>query len=108
MAIELTDNAVSAIKRFREKEEGPVAGLRLQVADGGCAGMSYLLNFDQEIKANDQVFEKDGVKVLCDLTSYMFLNGTELDYSEDLERSGFVFKNPNASHSCSCGSSFSA
>jgi len=108
MAIELTGNAVNAIKRFRENESGPVAGLRLQVADGGCAGMTYLVNFDSEIKAQDHVFEKDGVKILCDSASYMFLNGTEVDYSEELTGAGFVFKNPNAASSCSCGTSFSA
>ena len=108
--ITITDKAVSEIKRIQSND--PTASnsaLRVMVVGGGCSGMSYKLGFDnQPAAANDKVFEKDGVKVIVDPKSFLFISGTELDFTDGLNGTGFVFKNPNAATSCSCGESFSA
>lgn len=78
------------------------------VRGGGCSGMNYVLGFDNQLSEDDQVFEQDGIKLVCDMKSYLYLNGTEIDYEDGLNGSGFVFKNPNAKRSCGCGQSFSA
>ena len=83
-------------------------GLRLGVIGGGCSGLSYQVKFDGRQRANDKVFEFDGVKVFIDPKSYVYLDGLKLDYQESLIQSGFVFDNPNAKKSCSCGTSFVA
>src|SRR5690606_869474 len=109
--IVLSDNAVGEIKRIRASEAQPEqVVLRVRVVGGGCSGMSYKLGFEKEseIQGGDKVFEKDGVKVVVDPKSYLFLQGTELDYSGGLNGKGFVFNNPNATRTCGCGSSFSA
>lgn len=106
MAISISDSARDAVQRFQAKEKGPVAGLRVSVAGGGCSGLTYKVSFDTEVRPGDKVFEKDGVKLLCDLKSYLYLNGTELDYVDDLNGARFVFHNPNAVKTCSCGTSF--
>lgn len=107
--IQMTDKAVLEIKRILEKDslaEGNF--LRVMVVGGGCSGMSYKLGFDnQPIAAQDKTFEKDGVKVVCDSKSYLYLAGTELDFTDGLNGTGFVFNNPNAKRNCGCGSSFS-
>ena len=107
--IEITDKAVTEIKRIQTSDPTAVgAGLRVMVVGGGCSGMSYKLGFDnQPPGANDKVFEKDGVKVIVDPKSFLFLSGTELDFTDGLNGTGFVFKNPNAKRTCGCGSSFS-
>jgi iron-sulfur cluster assembly protein len=80
--------------------------LRVSVVSGGCSGLSYKLDFDNESKANDQVFEDNGVKVVTDLKSFLYLFNTTLEFSGGLDGKGFAFNNPNASRTCSCGESF--
>jgi len=81
--------------------------LRVSVKGGGCSGLSYNLDFDNEIKKGDQFFENKGVKLALDLKSFLYLAGTELDFSDGLNGKGFNFHNPNASRTCGCGESFS-
>jgi iron-sulfur cluster assembly protein len=80
--------------------------LRVSVVGGGCSGLSYKLDFDNESKPNDQVFEDNGVKVVTDLKSFLYLVNTTLDFSDGLNGKGFYFNNPNASRTCGCGESF--
>ena len=80
--------------------------LRVGVVGGGCSGLSYKLDFDNEIKPMDQVFEDKGIKIVTDLKSFLYLVNTELDFSDGLNGKGFYFNNPNASRSCGCGDSF--
>ena len=105
--ITLSETAVKQIKRFREDESMPEGGLRVAVVGGGCSGMSYKLEFQKEPQSGDKIFEQDGVKVFIDPKSFLYVRGLELDYSGGLNGTGFVFKNPNASKSCGCGTSFS-
>lgn len=81
--------------------------LRVSVAGGGCSGLSYKLDFDNEIKPGDQFFEDKGIKISLDMKSFLYLAGTELDFSDGLNGKGFNFHNPNASRTCGCGDSFS-
>ena len=81
--------------------------LRASVAGGGCSGLSYNLDFDDEVKPMDQEFEDKGIKVVVDMKSFLYLAGTELDFSDGLNGKGFQFINPNASRTCGCGESFS-
>ena len=108
--ISVSDKAVSEIKRIQEKDPTATAAmLRVMVVGGGCSGMSYKLGFDNQPAApNDKVFEKEGIKIVCDPKSFLYLTGTELDFSDGLNGTGFVFNNPNAKRTCGCGSSFSA
>jgi len=80
--------------------------LRVSVVSGGCSGLSYKMDFDNELKANDQEFEDKGVKLVTDLRSFLYLVNTTLEFSEGLNGKGFYFNNPNASRSCGCGESF--
>lgn len=80
--------------------------LRVSVVGGGCSGLSYKLDFDNESKPNDQVFEDKGVKVVTDMKSFLYLYNTTLDFSDGLNGKGFHFNNPNASRTCGCGESF--
>ncbi len=80
--------------------------LRVAVQSGGCSGLSYNLDFDTQIKENDQVFEDKGIKIVVDKKSILYLIGTELDYTDGLNGKGFQFNNPNASRTCGCGESF--
>jgi iron-sulfur cluster assembly protein len=107
--ISITDKAVIEIKRLRAADPSTLnATLRVMVVGGGCSGMSYKLGFDDKpIGAGDKIFEKDGVKVAIDTKSFLYLSGTELDFSDGLQGTGFTFKNPNAKRTCGCGSSFS-
>ena len=107
MAIEITDNAIQEIRRLLEKEGISVGGLRVGVKGGGCSGLSYNLGFDTEARKGDKVFERDNVKLFCDLKSYIYLNNTVLDFDDGLMGKGFVFLNPNARNTCGCGDSFS-
>lgn len=81
--------------------------LRASVAGGGCSGLSYNLDFDNQLSEKDQVFEDKGVKVVCDLKSFLYLAESELDFSDGLNGKGFHFFNPNATRTCGCGESFS-
>src|SRR4051794_40439778 len=107
--IQVTDKAVSEIRRIKTTDASAAdANLRVQVTGGGCSGMSYKLGFDNvPPTASDEVFEKDGIKLIIDAKSYLYLAGTELDFTDGLNGTGFVFKNPNAKRTCGCGSSFS-
>lgn len=105
--IHLTETAANEVKRLLVQEEKQAWGLRVGVAGGGCSGLSYTLAFDENPKDNDTVMEIQGVRVYCDPKSYLFLNGMTLDFSTELLTGGFKFVNPNASRSCSCGTSFS-
>lgn len=108
--IQITDKAISEIKRIQEKDPTATdAMLRVQVVGGGCSGMSYKLGFDSHpAGASDKVFEKEGIRVVCDPKSFLYLSGTVLDFTDGLNGTGFVFNNPNAKRTCGCGSSFSA
>ncbi len=106
--ITLTEQAVSQIKNVQTLENKPDHVLRVSVAGGGCSGLSYKLDFEKVIRENDKVFEQDGVRVIVDPKSYLYLQGMQLDFSGGLNGKGFVFENPNAKKSCGCGNSFSA
>ena len=108
MAVGLTDRAVKEVRRIVEEQSLPDAtALRVGVKGGGCSGFSYTLGFDDETKATDQINEVDGVRVICDPKSFLYLNGTVVDFEESLMGRGFKFTNPNADKSCGCGESFS-
>lgn len=107
--INVSERAVAEIKRVIAEQKIPEgAGLRIGVKGGGCSGFSYTLGFDTQSRPGDQVLEVNGVRVFCDPKSYLYLNGTVLDFEESLMGRGFKFNNPNAKHSCGCGQSFSA
>jgi iron-sulfur cluster assembly protein len=86
--------------------EDPAYFLRVSVVGGGCSGLSYKMDFDNEVKPMDQVFEDKGIKLVTDLKSFLYLVNTELEFSDGLNGKGFYFDNPNASRSCGCGESF--
>ena len=108
--IEVTTKAVNEIKRLQSAETAAQASiLRVQVIGGGCSGMSYKLGFDDQPPTDkDKVLEMDGIKIVVDSKSSLFLIGTVLDFSDGLNGKGFVFSNPNAKKTCGCGNSFSA
>ena len=109
MAVELTEKAVQQVKELKQAQNLPeTAFLRMGVKGGGCSGMSYLLEFDTEKGPHDKEFDIDGVKVVIDKKSYIYLNGTTLDYVTQGLTGGFTFVNPQAKSSCGCGTSFSA
>jgi iron-sulfur cluster assembly accessory protein len=105
----LTPTAVEAVRKVRAKEGLPEThDLRVAVVGGGCSGFSYQLDFDGESRPDDEVIEYDGVRVRVDAQSAQYLRGISIDYVQSLHGGGFKFVNPNASHTCGCGSSFSA
>ncbi len=106
--VSLTENAVKEIKRIIESNNLKSAGLRVGVTGGGCAGFTYTINFDNEIKSDDQVYEVEGIKLIVDMKSALYLYGTTIDYTSSLTGGGFKFINPQAKGSCGCGASFSA
>jgi iron-sulfur cluster assembly accessory protein len=107
--VTLTPKAVEMVKTLRTKEGRPDDhALRVSVVGGGCSGFSYQLNFDDAVQADDRVIEYDGVRVLVDPTSAQHLGGTQIDFVSSLHGGGFKFSNPKATHTCGCGSSFSA
>lgn len=108
--ITMTEKAVKELKRIMQTDPtAKEAAVRVMVVGGGCSGMSYKLGFENQPPASsDKVFERDGVKVLVDPKSLLYLSGTELDFSDGLNGTGFTFSNPNAKRTCGCGSSFSA
>jgi iron-sulfur cluster assembly protein len=111
-----TDNAIFVSDKAKQKvtqlmQDAGIIGdpsyfLRVSVVGGGCSGLSYKLDFDNETKPMDQVFEDNGVKVVTDLKSFLYLVNTELQFSDGLNGKGFYFENPNASRTCGCGDSF--
>jgi len=110
MAIELSETAAREIKTIMEQQELNPAATRLRVGvkGGGCSGFSYLLDLTEQDRDTDEKFEKHGITVVCDPKSYLYLNGTKIDFKDEVMGRGFVFSNPNATSSCGCGSSFSA
>jgi iron-sulfur cluster assembly protein len=109
MAVTLSETAIQQVKRLKEEQHlGDEVFLRMGVRGGGCSGMSYSLEFDSERGPHDKEFELDGIKVVIDKKSYLYLNGTTLDYVQQGLTGGFTFVNPNAKSSCGCGTSFSA
>lgn len=108
MAIELTKVAVEKIREIMRDQGMTEGGLRVGVKGGGCSGLGYTLALDSEAQPTDKIFEVEGVKVFVDPKSYLYLNGTTLDYKfEGLMQRGFTFVNPNSAGDCGCGESFS-
>ncbi|MVN22337.1 HesB/IscA family protein [Mucilaginibacter arboris] len=106
--ITVTDKAKSKVEELiKASNLNESYFLRVSVAGGGCSGLSYKLDFDNEIKPGDQFFEDKGIKISLDMKSFLYLAGTELDFSDGLNGKGFNFHNPNASRTCGCGESFS-
>lgn len=103
-----TDNAANKVKALIDEEGNTELKLRVFVTGGGCSGFQYGFTFDEEQAEDDTVMEKNGVQLLIDAMSYQYLVGAEIDYTEGLEGAQFVIKNPNATSTCGCGSSFSA
>ncbi len=103
-----TDSAVNKVKELIEEEGNSELKLRVFVTGGGCSGFQYGFTFDEEAAEDDTLVEKGGVTLLIDPMSYQYLAGAEIDFTEGLEGSQFVIRNPNASSTCGCGSSFSA
>jgi iron-sulfur cluster assembly protein len=108
MPIGITEKAVKEVRRIVVDQNLPSeTALRVGVKGGGCSGFSYTLGFDDQLKPTDQINEVEGVKVVCDPKSFLYLNGTVVDFEESLMGRGYKFTNPNASKSCGCGESFS-
>jgi iron-sulfur cluster assembly protein len=105
--INLTPNAVKAIRRFIRGSEKPVAGLRLLISGGGCAGFQYGLRLETEKAEDDVELEIEGIKLLVDPFSHPMIDEVSIDFIDSLTHTGFKFDNPNASAQCSCGQSFS-
>ena len=105
--ITLTPSAAQEVKRLIEKEQKPNLGLRVGVNGGGCSGMTYVLAIDETIpKQYDSVFEQEGVKLIVDAKSHLYLDGTTIDFKSAVMGGGFEFSNPLAKKSCGCGTSF--
>jgi iron-sulfur cluster assembly accessory protein len=108
MAITLTKKAEDKVKEILLDQPESFAGLRIQVVGGGCSGFQYRMGFDKNFNdQNDSVFEFEGLKVIIDKSSLLYMDGAEVDYVEGLHGAGFKFNNPNVTGSCGCGSSFS-
>ncbi|MCO5121700.1 MAG: iron-sulfur cluster insertion protein ErpA [Burkholderiaceae bacterium] len=103
-----TDSAAEKVRQLIEEEGNDQLKLRVFVQGGGCSGFQYGFTFDEEVNEDDTTMEKGGVVLLIDAMSYQYLVGAEIDYKEDLEGAQFVIRNPNATTTCGCGSSFSA
>ena len=111
MPITLTETAANEIKSIVKDQNLPTEQTRLRVGvkGGGCSGFSYMLDLTEEPKGDmDEEIESQGVKILCDMKSYLYLNGVEIDFKDEVMGRGFVFKNPNATSTFGCGSSFQA
>jgi iron-sulfur cluster assembly protein len=107
MAVALSETAVKQVKSLKQAQNRPeTVFLRMGVKGGGCSGLTYSLEFDSEMGPHDKQFEIDGVKVVVDRKSYLYLNGTTLDYVTQGLTGGFTFINPQAKSSCGCGTSF--
>ncbi|RMH15679.1 MAG: iron-sulfur cluster insertion protein ErpA [Gammaproteobacteria bacterium] len=103
-----TEAAARKVKGLIEEEQNPNLKLRVFIQGGGCSGFQYGFSFDEEIHEEDTVVEKEGVTLLVDPMSFQYLINAEIDYKEDLQGAQFVIRNPNATTTCGCGSSFSA
>jgi iron-sulfur cluster assembly protein len=103
VTVTLSDNAISKIRQL--VGEKPDGGLRVKVVGGGCSGLQYRMEIDSA-KERDKVFERDGARLIVDKKSFLYLNGSELDFAEELMASGFRLVNPNVKRSCGCGESF--
>jgi len=111
MPIMLSETAAKEIKKIITEQNLPTEAtkLRVGVKGGGCSGFSYMLDLTEEPKSEaDEELEAHGVKILVDMKSYLYLNGVEIDFKDEVMGRGFVFKNPNATSTCGCGSSFTA
>ena len=104
--ITLSDNAANRIKEIISNDETKSVGVRIGVKSGGCAGMSYVMEYAKEINPTDEIIEDKGVKVFIDPGAIMYLLGTEMDYKKEQFSSTFIFKNPNETERCGCGESF--
>jgi len=104
--ITLSDNAANRIKEIISNDETKSVGVRVGVKSGGCAGMSYVMEYAKEINPTDEIIEDKGVRVFIDPSAIMYLLGTEMDYKKEQFSSTFVFKNPNETERCGCGESF--
>lgn len=104
--VTVTETAATEVKRILRQQNKEGWGLRIGVTGGGCSGLTYDLNFEQEPASADRVFEHHGVRVYVDPKSYLYLNGLTIDYHLDLLNGGFKFTNPNAAGGCGCGTSF--
>ena len=107
-SIVVTKDAVKKLKNVMKSDDKEDYFLRMSVEGGGCSGMTYKMDFDKQQKEFDKVFESNGLKVICDLKSWLYLKDVRIDYSDDLLNGGFKIKNPNAERTCGCGTSFSA
>ena len=106
--ITVTEKAVKQLKIAMKSAGDENQLLRMSVEGGGCSGMTYKMDFDNQEREFDKVFESNGLKIVCDLKSWLYLKDIEVDYSNDLLNGGFQIKNPNADRTCGCGTSFSA
>ncbi|MFT5513573.1 MAG: iron-sulfur cluster assembly protein [Bacteroidia bacterium] len=105
--ITITPPALEKINALKSEESLTAEYfMRVSVVGGGCSGLSYNLDFDNEEKEGDQIFDTDGAKIVCDMKSFLYLCGTELDFTDGLNGKGFNFINPNATRTCGCGESF--
>jgi len=106
--ITVTERAKDKALILMEEEHKPTGSfIRVGVEGGGCSGLTYKLEFDSQMRPDDKIFEDKGMKIVCDKKSFLYLIGTELDFTDGLNGKGFQFNNPNASRTCGCGESFS-
>tara|TARA_B100000902_G_C27156196_1_gene836299 strand:- start:615 stop:938 length:324 start_codon:yes stop_codon:yes gene_type:complete len=105
--IKVSENAKSQAQKLMQEQNLSNAFIRVGVKGGGCSGLTYIMDFDTELKDEDKVFEDKGIKIVVDKKSFLYLVGTELNYSGGLNGKGFEFINPNANRTCGCGESFS-
>mgnify|MGYP001251619431 FL=1 len=106
--ITLTDSAIQQVKKLQEEQSLEEYALRVGIQGGGCSGLSYTLGFDSEVKEKDKIFDIEGIKIVVDMKSLLYLGGTKLVYEDSMLGGGFRFENPNAKRTCGCGSSFTA
>ena len=104
--ITLSERAAERVKEIMAKAKEPIVGVRVGVASGGCAGMSYIMEYAKKANPNDEIIEDKGVKIFVDSAAIMYLLGTEMDYKKEELSSSFVFNNPNETERCGCGESF--
>lgn len=108
MGVKLTDKAVKEIKTICDQQKLALDNvfLKVGVKGGGCSGFSYILDLTENRNDNDEMFEHEGIRVICDPKSHLYLDGVEVDFKDEIMGRGFVFKNPNATSTCGCGASF--
>jgi len=106
--ISITKKAATRLKNIIENEETDSKGIRVTIDTGGCSGMSYKITFENEKNEFDKIFDSHGITIFCDVKSWIYVRGCEIDFSTDLLNGGFKVNNPNATRTCGCGISFSA